>query len=158
MRRLILLLLGLHLGTALAAESIERGPVPDPRHEPRTVVQFQLEALKRVDVPVKDAGFAIVFRFSSPENRSRTGPLDHFAQMLRLGYGDLIEHRQASLPPTVQQGEQALQAVEVTDRRGGLHHYVFVLRRQNEGRYKGCWMTDAVLQPEGEQAPPQQEI
>ena len=45
------------------------------------------------------------------------------------------------------------QPVELTAADGQVHRYIFLLRRQDEGRYHGCWMTDGVIRPEGETAP-----
>ena len=143
-----LVVAALLLSQALAAQSGMPSPQPNPRHAPRAVTEFQLRALQHVDEPVPDAGFAVVFRFSSPENRSKTGPLPRFSKMLRSGYGELINHRSAKLLATVQQGDQALQPVEVTTRAGSVLRYVFVLRRQTQGSYRGCWMTDSVIPPE----------
>jgi hypothetical protein len=42
-----------------------------------------------------------------------------------------------------------LQGVELIDRKGETARFVFVLSRQSEPPYAGCWMTDGVLpQPE----------
>lgn len=153
------LALALILSTAsgLAAakgKSLEApGPTPSPQYSPRQVVEIQLNALQRLDEPEKDAGIATVFRFASPENRSQTGPLPRFAQMLREGYPEMLNHRSHNLSPPVVQGDEALQPVELTSRGGRILRYVFVLRQQLDGPYKDCWMTDGVVvpddQPEG---------
>jgi len=138
----LLLLLNAPLSALAAALS------PDPSLSPREVVEAQLAALKRVDVPQKDAGFAVVFRFTSPENRGQTGPLPRFSKMLREGFGEMINHKAATLPPTFQQADEALQAVELTSLAGRTYRYVFVLRRQQQGEFRGCWMTDGVVPQE----------
>lgn len=126
---------------------------PSPRLSPRDVVKLQLDALKAVDQPVKDAGFATVFRFTSPGNRAQTGPLPRFAQMIRQGFGEMINFKSAALLPTVQEADQALQPVEVTSLAGRKYRYVFVLRRQDDGNCIGCWLTDGVIpQDQGKQS------
>lgn len=138
------LLLGLNAPLVLA----EVATAPNPALSPREVVEAQLAALQKVDVPAKDAGFATVFRFTSPENREQTGPLPNFSKMIRTGFGEMINHRSVTLPPTLQQGDEALQAVELTSRAGRTYRYVFLLRRQEAGQYAGCWMTDGVVPQE----------
>lgn len=147
---------GALLAQSVLALAANPSPQPDPRHPPAAVTTFQLKALQHVDEPLPNAGFAVVFRFTSPENRAKTGPLPRFSKMLRDGYGELLNHRSAKLLATVQHGDQALQPVDVTTRAGNVLRYVFVLRRQAEGRYRGCWMTDSVITPEP--AVPAQEI
>lgn len=117
---------------------------PDPALAPAAVVQIQLEALKHVDEPAHDAGFAIVFAFASPGNQRETGPVEHFAQMIRASYSDLLYHRSATLAPTRFDGDTAIQAVDVIDRGGSAHRYVFLLSKQADERCKGCWLTDSV--------------
>ncbi len=131
-------------GPALAA------PKPDPALDPATVVKLQLEALAHVDQPVKDAGLAVVFRFASPGNQAQTGPLEKFSRMIRSGYADMLNHRSAAVVKSTIDGDQALEAVEIIDRAGVLHRYVFILSKQSEAPYKDCWMTDGVVNAPGE--------
>ena len=133
------------LVSVLASAPLAWAQEPNPRLSPREVVQLQLDALRTVDRPSKDAGFATVFRFTSPENQEQTGPLPRFSKMIREGFGELLNHRSAKLPPTVQEADRALQPVEITSLAGRTYRYVFVLRRQGEGEYRGCWMTDGVV-------------
>ncbi len=140
---LALLLLG---NVAQAAD--QHAPKPKPSYGPKQVVEIQLTALQQLDKPSKNAGYATVFRFSSPENRDKTGPLPRFIQMMQSGYADMLGHRSHTVLTPVVQGEQALLPVEVTTRSGRTVRYVFVLRQQLEGSYKGCWMTDGVVLPE----------
>lgn len=143
--RLIPLLWLLLAGSAsVAGGSLQ--PKPDPALNPAAVVQLQLAALARVDQPQRDAGMAVVFGFASPGNRSLTGPLKRFAAMIREGYPALLNHRSSTLAPLIMQGDVALQGVELIDREGRRHRYVFQLSKQPDGEFKDCWMTDSVLQ------------
>lgn len=137
------LLASLNLSLATAQSPV--APAPDPRLSPRQVVELQLKALKTVDQPFKDAGFATVWRFTSPENREQTGPLPRFAKMLRTGFGEMINYRSVRLSPLVQQDGRAIQPVELISLAGRSYRYVFILRQQIEGDYEGCWMTDGVV-------------
>lgn len=133
----------------LAGSAAAAGPLPakpDPALSPAAVVQLQLAALARVDQPQRDAGLAVVFGFASPGNRKLTGPLKRFATMIREGYPEMLNHRGTTLAPLVMQGDVALQGVELIDRSGVLHRYVFQLSKQPDGAFKDCWMTDSVYQ------------
>lgn len=130
---------------AFAAPVAHPGPHPDPRLDPASVVRIQLKALKHNDQPSTDAGLALVFSFASPGNREQTGPLQNFSAMIHASYGQLLNYRSARMNKIVMQGDQALQGVELVDRNGETARYVFVLSRQSEPPYAGCWMTDGVL-------------
>lgn len=147
----MVLLLGLLTWSlALAAHAADAAPKPDPSLSPADVVKIQLNALANVDKPSRDAGFETVFGFASPGNRSQTGPVKRFAALVREGYPALLNHRSATLADTVIQRDEAVQGVEIIDRVGVTHRYVFLLSRQTEPPYRDCWMTDSVIQaPEG---------
>jgi hypothetical protein len=87
----------------------------------------------------------VVWRFASPGNQSQTGPLPRFTRMIREGYGEMLDHRSAKLAAVVIQDRQALQGVDLIDRSGISHRYIFILSRQTEPPYRDCWMTDAVV-------------
>jgi len=138
------------LGTAIAAAPNTSIPKPSPALDPAQVVRIQLGALAHVDEPVHDAGLAIVFSFASPGNQAQTGPLPKFVELVRKSYPEMLNHRSAVLIKTVIDGDQALQGVELIDRSGTAHRYVFVLTRQVEPPYRDCWMTDGVYPAPGE--------
>ena len=124
---------------------------PDPGLDPATVVRLQLKALAHNDQPMADAGVAVVFDFASPANRAQTGPLDHFSAILHAMYAPLLNHRSAQLRPIVMQGNRAVQMVDLVGRNGLPMRYVFLLSRQSQPPYAGCWMTDSVVaQPQSQ--------
>lgn len=124
-----------------AAERLE----PSPELSPAEVVGIQLEALQHNDEPTPDAGIALVFRFSSPGNRSQTGPLPRFSEMIHNAYPEMIGHRDARLPPGLEQGDEAIQPVDLLARDGTSYRYLFILSRQRDTDCMGCWMTDSVM-------------
>jgi len=146
-------LLALLPGSMAAADEKKLGIGPDPALSPAAVVQLQLAALANVDKPVRDAGFAIVFALASPGNRSQTGPLAHFAALIRETYPAMLNHRGSTLAPLISEGRQAIQGVELIDRSGVVHRYVFTLSKQPDGPYKDCWLTDGVVQAPEEGEP-----
>ncbi len=130
---------------AAGAAPLPAAPQPSPGLSPREVVQLQLDALKKVDQPVKDAGFATVFRFASPRNQAQTGPLPRFSKMIREGFGEMLNHKSARLETTLQQQDEALQPVVLTSLAGRTFRYVFLLRLQDSEDCKACWLTDGVI-------------
>jgi len=121
-------------------------PVPGPEFSPEQVVQFQVYALQHNEDPQHDAGIAAAFEFASPANREATGPLTRFISLVHNGqYAALLNAISAEYGPTCIDGESAIQPVLITTRTGDRVGYVFVLSRQADGPFEGCWMTDAVI-------------
>lgn len=131
---------------------------PSPELSPGAAVRIQLEALRHNDTPEPDAGIKVLFRFASPDNRAQTGPLPRFSEMIRNGYPEMLNHREVRLPPPLIQGDEAIQPVEVVARNGAAYRYLFILSRQSEPPYAGCWMTDSVLADPDLAPPPQETI
>ncbi len=148
-----LALLAMLPGSTNAADQTKPAIGPDPALSPAAVVQLQLAALAKVDQPVRDAGFVTVFGFASPGNRSQTGPLAHFAALIRATYPAMLNHRGSTLAPLISEGRQAIQGVELIDRSGVSHRYVFALSKQTDGPYKDCWLTDSVIQADQDGEP-----
>jgi hypothetical protein len=121
------------------------GLAPAPGLSPEDVVAIQLDALRHNDTPSRDAGIATTFRFASPANRVATGPLDHFADLVKTSaYRAMINHRRVERGPMHIDGDDARQRVVVYSATGARVAYMFFLSRQHGGPYDGCWMTDGV--------------
>jgi hypothetical protein len=114
---------------------------PNPDLDPAQTVDAMLAAMKKNT----DAGIAELFRFSSPRNAEVTGPLSRFTQMIRENFTDLLGHRAARQLPAFVDGPRAKIAVEVQSSDGQVHHYGFLLTRQDAPACDGCWMADAVV-------------
>lgn len=145
-----------HAGTFAPAQAESRvAHRPDPSLTPTDVVRIQLDALKANDELAGDAGIATVFQFASPANRSITGPLDRFIDLVKTPeYRPMLNHRHAEAGPLVTSGDLAEQRVRITSAAGDEVTYVFVLSRQRAGAYAGCWMTEGVLrETEGDHHP-----
>lgn len=124
-------------------------PTPGPNSEldPPQVVQAMLAALKKNS----DQGLAELYRFSSPGNREKTGPLESFRSMIREGFPDMLGHRESRPGPPLIDGDRAMMPVEVLGSDAQVHRYIFLLSRQDGGDCKGCWMADAVVNSDAEQ-------
>lgn len=131
-------------GCATAPDGLKpiRDTRPSPELTPREVVQIQLQAFGNNNA--EDEGIEIGFRFASPQNRRRTGPLPRFASMLKgPAYGVMLEHDRAEYAVLLVQDEIAMQRVQLF-RGDTVAVYDFYLRRQNLSDCQGCWMTEAV--------------
>lgn len=121
---------------------------PDPALSPTDVVLAQLVAL-RGEVRAGEGvgpGLTLAWEFASPGNRSATGPLDRFARMLREPvYNGLLAHRAVQLGPLDETGDHASLEVLVLTEDDCAQGFTWVLGRQDDPPYRGCWMTDGVL-------------
>jgi Domain of unknown function (DUF4864) len=121
-------------------------PTPSPAYTPDQVVRIQLDALHHNDDPKPDAGIATVFKFASPENKEKTGPLEKFAQMVKgPEYSPMINHKSSDVGNVHVEDDQARQLVKITGPDDSVALFVFILRKQSDGPYKDCWMTDGVV-------------
>ncbi len=140
---LAVLFASLALSTPLMAQdAAELGPRPDMA--PQQTVEAMLRALQKNS----DEGIAQLYRFSSPGNRAKTGPLERFAMMIRQGFPDLLGHKAARMAPPLIDGDRAMVPVELMSRQQELSRYIFILSRQKVPECDGCWMADAVVPPE----------
>ena len=122
---------------------------PDPTFSPADVVRIQLQAMQVNDVPHKNAGIEIAFRFASPRNKMTTGPLARFIDMINNPvYRPMLNHRKADFGQLEIEENKAVQPVIVTASNGERTGYLFALSKQSSGRYTSCWMTDAVIRIE----------
>jgi hypothetical protein len=118
-------------------------PVPKPELTPEQVIEIQLEALRKNDVPTPDAGIATTFRFASPSNRKVTGPLERFSTIVKSpGYKPMIGHRIAGYGPIQVKGGLASCRVTVVAADGQAFEYEFRLSKDPESN---CWFTDGVI-------------
>ncbi len=121
-----------------------KDPAPAPELAPHDVVRIQVEALQKNNT--LNAGISLTYRFASPDNKRHTGPLNRFSEMVRAApYNRLLNHLNAQYGPLTVAGNRALQMVSIIDNAGEEIAYVWVLSLQSEGKFKNCWMTDAVI-------------
>ena len=141
----------LALAAWVAASSLAQDVQPSPALTPQQVVQVQIDALRRNDIPKADAGIELSFRFASPSNRLVTGPLDHFIAIVRSPvYSPLLNSISAAVEDSEVEADQAKVLVQIVSASGHEVYYLFLLSKQQTGECRGCWMTDAVLRLERE--------
>ena len=118
---------------------------PNPKLSPEQVITIQLEALQHNDKPTKDSGIATTFKFASPANRTVTGPLSRFIQLVKNPiYRPMLNHRRAERGQIKISGDKAFQKITLISAEGKRIVYIFILSKQHEEPYKDCWMTDGV--------------
>ncbi len=118
---------------------------PDPRLEPREVVQRQVVALGENSALGQNRGIERAYQFASPANRKAVGSLPRFSELLRNpGYRPLLNNRSARYSEPVFENGRAAVSVRVTSIAGRTVDYVFFLSRSQRAGCQGCWMTDAV--------------
>ena len=90
------------------------------------------------------------FRFASPSNKTATGPLEKFAQIVKSpAYSPMLNNVSSSIVGSDVEGDKAKVAVKVFGATGRQVTYIFVLSKQSEGEFSNCWMTDAVMPLDG---------
>lgn len=103
---------------------------PNPDWQAREVVSIQLNALKDNDSPTKDSGIEQVWAFAHPQNKSMTGPLPRFAQMIRSpGYAVLVDHRRHEISEVRETLNNAVFLVRVLARDGSFYGFQWQLRK-----------------------------
>jgi hypothetical protein len=120
---------------------------PSPKLRPVEVVEKQLSALASGDVQQ-------AFAFASPANKQQTGPWQRFEVMVRQtpAYAPLVQCSSFEVLSALSVSENCWQA-RVRVRPAGsssapfaiaspVVHYRWILSRQSEGEYGGCWMVD----------------
>lgn len=132
----------------LLGEVVNKKLIEPASHlSPEEVVSIQLDGLGSTNQTV---GIRQCFAFASPSNKSITGPLTRFASMVhRPPYDALLKPQELLIGKPEIHDDHASVTVTMLDSRGKLQAFLFLLGRQNEGEYSGCWMTEGVfpLQP-----------
>ena len=120
---------------------------PHPALSPAEVVVIQLDALQ-ANAAENDAGIAQAWAFAHPDNKRMTGPLPHFAQMLKgPQYRMLLNHRSHEVREVSRTDEEAVFAVTITTPTGDVVGYRWTVAKVRDGEHAGAWMTIAVSPP-----------
>jgi hypothetical protein len=119
---------------------------PDADLPPEEVVKIQLDVLQNADLLPEHMGLRAAYAFASPASRATSGPFERFITLLETpGYAPLIGFQQAQLDMMIASKRKAYQRAHLLQRGGAWVTYLFILSRQQEPPYIGCWMTDAVI-------------
>ena len=128
----------------LAAVDAAQLTPPTADLSPEDVVRLQLDGL--ADPRTDGAGIMQCFLLASPDNRTATGPVEHFAALVRSGPFAAMAHPRSRLVGAAQvEGPLARVLATLLDADAHLQPFVFILRKQTATPFADCWMTEAVL-------------
>jgi|TARA_B110000037_G_scaffold150602_1_gene169887 hypothetical protein len=142
---LMILLIGLlHNEPAIALDIIS----PNPKLQPKNVVEIQLQSLQRNDEPIPDAGIIQTWAFAHPNNRIMTGPIERFMLMIKSqNYKNMLNHRDHKIEPVLQTNDRSQFAVSITTSDDKKMTFKWELMKVQTGEFSGSWMTTSVSAP-----------
>ena len=110
---------------------------------------IQLNSLKNNNNPYKDAGIEQTLEFAHPVNKSSTGPLERFKQMIYSdSYKILISHENNKTITLKKTPDKFVYKVYVLSKNKKKYYYIWQIEKVTaEGKLKNCWMTTRVSDP-----------
>ena len=131
--------------TSLLAELLK----PTPEINPEEVVKIQLSSLMNNNETYLNAGIEQTWEFAHPSNRSFTGPIQRFTQMMYApSYAVMLDHKKHDIIEVKLDKNIAYFFIELTSIDGKMFGFKWTLEKvKEEGGFKDCWMTTAVSTP-----------
>ena len=122
---------------------------PNTNIDPKKVVEIQLSALMKNDIPYIDRGIIQTWEFAHPNNQKITGPIERFKNMIKTdSYSMLINHKDHEITEVYKSEEMATFEVMVLDKEKKYYKFKWQVEKYKvEGPLKDCWLTTAVSQP-----------
>ena len=122
---------------------------PNNELKPFDVVKIQLSALKNNNKPYKNAGIEQTWEFAHLINKTFTGPLERFKQMIYSdSYKILISHENHKTIILKESQNKLVYKVYVLSKDKKKYYYIWKIEKvEREGRFKDCWMTTRVSDP-----------
>lgn len=124
-------------------------PFPSPSLTPADVVRLQLDALQNNDLMPEDDGIRLAYRFASPGNKAAIGSHRDLSRLIKASplYSPIIGFERAELGTLAYSvfGDQVRQRVWLHRRGRGTAVFCYILSKQTDEPYNGCWMVDAVI-------------
>ena len=122
---------------------------PNLNLKPFDVLMIQLNSLKNNDNPYKDAGIEQTWEFAHPNNKTSTGPLKRFKQMIYSdSYKILISHENNKIIILKEEPNKLVYKVYVLSKDKKKYFYIWEIKKvEKEGKFKDCWMTASVSDP-----------
>ena len=123
---------------------------PKPALKPLDVLLIQLNSLKNNNNPYKDAGIEQTWEFAHPVNKSTTGPLERFKQMIYSdSYKILISHENSEITTLKETENIFVYKVTILSKDKKKYYYIWQIEKNLiDGNLKNCWMTTRVSNPE----------
>ena len=122
---------------------------PNSNLKPLDVLMIQLNSLKNNNNPYKDAGIEQTWDFAHPTNKTSTGPLEKFKQMIYSdNYKILISHENHKTIILKESPNKLVYKVYVLSKDKKKYYYIWQIEKVIiEGKLKNCWMTTGVSDP-----------
>ena len=122
---------------------------PSSNLKPFDVLTIQLNSLKNNNDPYKDAGIEQTWEFAHPINKTFTGPLERFKQMIYSdNYKILISHENHKTIILKKSQNKLVYKVYVLSKDKKKYYYIWQIEKvKREGKFKDCWMTTSVSDP-----------
>ena len=122
---------------------------PNSNLKPLDVLMIQLNSLKNNNNPYKDAGIEQTWEFAHPTNKTSTGPLEKFKQMIYSdNYKILISHENHKTIILKESPNKLVYKVYVLSKDKKKYYYIWQIEKvESEGKLKNCWMTTRVSDP-----------
>jgi len=122
---------------------------PNSNLKPIDVLMIQLNSLKNNNSPYKDAGIEQVWEFAHPNNKTITGPLNKFKQMIySQSYKLLISHENSEIQILNETNDISVYKVTILTRNKKKYYYIWQVEKVLfKGNLKNCWMTTSVSNP-----------
>ena len=122
---------------------------PNTNLKPFEVLMIQLNSLKNNNNPYKDAGIEQTWEFAHPINKTSTGPLKKFKQMIYSNsYKILISHENNDVITLKKAPNKLVYKVYVLSKDKKKYYYIWQIEKvKQEGKLKNCWMTTGVSDP-----------
>ena len=121
---------------------------PNSNFKPFEVLMIQLNSLKNNNNPYKDAGIEQAWEFAHPFNKASTGPLEKFKQMIYSdSYKILISHENSKTTILKETQNKFVYKVYILSKDKKKYYYIWQIEKVKEGKFKNCWMTTNVSNP-----------
>ena len=122
---------------------------PNSNLKPFDVLTIQLNSLKNNNNPYKDAGIEQTWEFAHPINKTFTGPLEKFKQMIYSdSYKILISHENSEITILKATKDVSIFKVVVLTKNKKKYYYIWQVEKVLlDGDFKNCWMTTSVSNP-----------
>ena len=123
---------------------------PQPTLKPLDVLLIQLNSLKNNNTPCSDAGIEQTWEFAHPNNKTITGPLERFKQMIYSeSYEVLISHKNSEIIILKETENLSIYKVIILSKDKKKYYYIWQVEKVLlDGNLKNCWMTTRVSSPE----------
>ena len=123
---------------------------PNSKFKPFDVLLIQLNSLKNNNNPYKDAGIEQTWEFAHPNNKSITGPLEKFKQMIYSeNFEILLSHLNNKITLITETNNKSIYKVFILSKDKEKYFYIWQIEKVlTEGNLKNCWMTTNVSNPQ----------